>query len=70
MRDEVIAVVLGGIFFILLLINIVADFSTRPGPTVTERPHVKTEIPVSETVCAEEAETYCRKYISRRILRE
>lgn len=69
MRDEVIAGVLG-IFFVLLLINIVAVFATRPDPTVTERPQVKTEIPVSETVCVEEAETYCRKYISRRILRE
>lgn len=71
MKDEVIAGVLG-IFFVLLLINLVAVFATRPGPgpTVIERPQVKTEVPTTETVCVQPAEGYCKRYETRRILRE
>lgn len=69
MKDEVIAGVLG-IFFVLLLINIVAVFATRPGPTVAERLQIKTEVPTTETVCVEATETYCKRYETRRILRE
>lgn len=67
-RDTIAAVI--GVFFVLLVVTLVMVMVcvTRSGPA--ERPQVKTEVPTTETVCVEATETYCKRYETRRILRE
>ena len=64
-KEILVSVALGAVF-VALLFCLLAIIATRPA----ERPHVKTEVPTTETVCVEATETYCKRYETRRILRE
>lgn len=64
-KEILLSVALGAVF-VALLFCLLAIIATRPA----ERLQIKTEVPTTETVCVEATEAYCKRYETKRILRE